>query len=118
MKLENIDGDGVMLSVRTTQSALERMRGLLGRPALKVGEVMVIEPCNMVHTVGMRYPIDVVFVDRSGCVLKVSPAVQPLRFRACWGARLVVELASGEAARRGWATGTQLSFLSRTSKRP
>ena len=114
MKFENVEGDGVMVRVITTQSALERMRGLLGRPSLKVGEVMVIEPCNMVHTVGMRYPIDVVFVDRSGCVLKVSSAVQPLRFRACWGARLVVELASGEAARRRWAAGMQLTFLSGT----
>lgn len=99
------------LVVRTTESSLERMRGLLGGPPLGAGEALVISPCNMVHTLGMRYPIDVVFADRAGTVLKVSADVPPMRMRACLRAAAVVELRSGEAALRGWVRGRRLPFL-------
>ena len=116
MRWENrLDGGGnagEILSLRTTTSAWERMRGLLGRAPLAADEALVIEPCNMVHTVGMRYPIDVVFADRAGRVLQVSAAVPPRRMRGCLRAARVVELRAGEAARRGWVVGTQLPFLS------
>lgn len=111
MRLELVQSRGTELRVQTTQSAFERMRGLLGSAPLKAGDVMVIEPCNMVHTIGMAYAIDVMFIDRSGRVLQVHAAVPPWRFRACWQARYTVELTSGEAARRGWTRGTRLSFL-------
>ena len=96
------------LSLCITESTLERMRGLLGRAPLGPGEAMVIDACNMVHTVGMRYPIDVVFVDRAGTILRICEAVPPLRMRVCFGARQVIELAGGEAARHGLAAGQVL----------
>jgi uncharacterized membrane protein (UPF0127 family) len=87
------------------------MRGLLGRPALRESEAMVISPCNMVHTIGMSYPIDVVFADRHGVVLRISPRVVPSRMRMCLRAKYVVEMKAGEAARRSWTRGTRLAFL-------
>ena len=41
----------------------QRVRGLIGRPALAPGDALVLEPATQVHTVGMSYPIDVVFCD-------------------------------------------------------
>jgi uncharacterized protein len=87
------------LEVMVASSPLTRMRGLLARPALRGGEGMLIKPCNMIHTLGMRYPIDVVFMRRDGLVLKVSPAVAPRRMRGHFGAHCVLELAAGEAQR-------------------
>lgn len=96
------------LDLMVARTPLSRMRGLLGRPALGSGQGMFIKPCNMIHTLGMRYPIDVVFVGRDGMVLSVSEAVAPRRMRACLRASAVLELAAGEAARNAIAPGVQL----------
>lgn len=96
------------LDVMVAASPLARMRGLLARPALGAREGMLIRPCNMIHTLGMRYPIDVVFLRRDGLVLKVAPAVAPRRMRSHFGAHCVLELASGEAQRCAIVPGLTL----------
>lgn len=97
-----------LLNVMVAASMLSRMRGLLGRPSLLSREGMLLRSCNLVHTFGMRYPIDVVFLRRDGMVLKVADAVRPSRacghLRAC----SVLELAAGEALRCGIAPGLTL----------
>lgn len=82
-----------------TRGPLERMRGLLWRPPLREGEGMYIDRCNAIHTVGMRYAIDVAFLDASGAVVRVVEALAPMRMALCWGARATVELAAGECER-------------------
>jgi uncharacterized membrane protein (UPF0127 family) len=96
------------IDVAVADTPLARMRGLLARPPLREGEGMLIRPCNMVHTVGMGYPIDVVFLRRDGTVLKVAPAVPPLRMRGHWRAHCVLELAAGEAHRCAIVPGMTL----------
>jgi len=96
------------LAVMVAASPLARMRGLLARPALGAREAMLIRPCNMIHTLGMRYPIDVVFMRRDGLVLKVAPAVGPRRMRGHFGAHCVLELAAGEAGRCAIVPGLTL----------
>ena len=62
---------------RFAATAADRARGLLlRRPD---GEELVLFPCNDVHTVGMRHPIDVAFVDAAGVVLETYRNVGPLR---------------------------------------
>lgn len=96
------------LDVQVAATALARMRGLLGRPPLGPGQGMLIRPCNMVHTVGMGYAIDVVFLRRDGLVLKVASALAPRRASGHWRAHCVLELAAGEAARHAIAPGLVL----------
>jgi uncharacterized membrane protein (UPF0127 family) len=108
VRIERVHAGTATLSLCITESVFERMRGLLGRAPLGPGEAMVIDACNMVHTVGMGYAIDIVFVDRAGTILRICPAVRPGRMRLCLGARQVVELAAGEAARQGLAAGQVL----------
>jgi hypothetical protein len=97
-----------LLEVMMACSALTRMRGLLGRPPLRAGQGMLIRPCSMIHTLGMRYPIDVVFLRRDGLVLRVAAAVAPRRMRGHLGASCVLELAAGEAQRCGIVVGLTL----------
>jgi uncharacterized protein len=85
-----------------------RMRGLLGRDGLDEGEGLLIKPCGSVHTFFMRFPIDVVFLDRELSVVAVRPAVPPWRTAGARGAKVVLELAAGEAARLGVASGVKL----------
>lgn len=85
-----------------------RMRGLLGRKELEQGAGLLLRPAPSIHTAFMRFAIDVVFLDRDGLVLKIVPELRPWRAAACRGARQALELAAGEAARRGIATGDRL----------
>ena len=79
------------------EGPLERVRGLLGRDGLAPGEAMAFPRCNAIHTVGMRFPIDVAFLGRDGRPVKLVRAVPPGRLLV-WGglrARATVEAAAG-----------------------
>src|SRR4051794_30761724 len=89
---------------------LARMRGLLGRTELPPGEGILLRPASSVHTAFMRFPIDVVFLDRELVVLHVAADVAPWRTASRRRARVVLELAAGEAARRGLAAGDRLEL--------
>ena len=85
-----------------------RMRGLLGRDELPAGEGLLLKPAPSVHTCFMRFPIDVVFLDGGMRVLSVSTDLAPWRFAGKRGTRAVLELAAGEAGRRGIREGVAL----------
>jgi uncharacterized protein len=75
---------------------------------------MVIRPCRQVHTMGVPYPLDVVFCDRRDRVLHVE-TLQPGRIsRPVWRARYCVELLGGRAAACGIVRGSTLSFVNDT----
>ena len=86
-----------------------RMVGLLGRSRLPEGEALVLPNCQAVHTWGMRFPIDVVFVDGTWGVVEVLKGLLPWRFSP-WvlKARSVVELPAGAADRVGVMIGDRL----------
>ena len=76
----------------------DRSVGLLGRPPLALREALWLDPCGGIHTWGMRYPIDVVFLDRRLNVLRVRRAVPPWRLVfAPSGTRSVIEMPAGGA---------------------
>jgi uncharacterized membrane protein (UPF0127 family) len=102
------DGSTVCERCVVANKMLPRMRGLLGRRSLPAGEGLLIRPAPSVHTFFMRFPIDVVFLSRSGEVLKVSAEVGPWRARSCRGAYAVLELTAGESERRGVAVGDHI----------
>ncbi len=102
------DAAVVAVRVQRTTNAWERLRGLLGRPALHSGEGLLIVPCAGVHTLGMGYAIDVVHLARDGRVLKVRPALSPRRLSHCPGAAMTLELAAGATQHHGIAPGQRL----------
>ena len=86
------------------------MRGLLGRRELPNGEGILLRPAGSVHTFFMRFPIDVVFLDRDLRIVSIAEEVRPWKMRGARGAKAVLELASGECARRGIRVGEQLAL--------
>ena len=76
-------------------SRAERRRGLLGRDSLDPSAAMILAPCFSVHTVFMRFPIDVAFVDRDGYAVKIVRRMVPWRLAAAPRAQAVIELAAG-----------------------
>ena len=89
---------------------LARLRGLLGRDGLDSGEGLLLRPASSVHTFFMRFPIDVVFLDRALVVLGIQDTIDPWRTASQRGAKVVLELPAGESARRGIAVGDRLTL--------
>jgi uncharacterized membrane protein (UPF0127 family) len=88
----------------------ERMRGLLGRDRLEAGEAMLLLACRWVHTFGMRFPIDVVFLDAHYRVVRLAPDLKPNRLSPFVpAARMTVELPAGTLARLNLRRGDQLA---------
>jgi uncharacterized protein len=96
------------LDVIVADSFLARLGGLLAQPRLREGQALILAPCSSVHTLFMRYAIDVAFIDKQGRVIKLVEYVQPWRAACCWGAHAAVELAAGQARAHRLLTGTQL----------
>lgn len=104
---------GTVLAERVARAGglAQRLRGLLGRPALCEGEALAISPCNSVHTFFMKFPIDAVFLDARGRVVRALAGVRPWRAtRVHLRARQVVELPEGTVTRSGTRAGDELAF--------
>lgn len=97
--------------VDKTTTALERARGLLGRPALAEGQGLLITPCNSVHTFFMRFAIDVVFINRNNTVVKVMHRLRPFRVAIAARSCMVLEIPPGVAARAAIHKGDNLIWL-------
>lgn len=99
----------VELPVHPAWSFWSRCRGLLGHPAPPAGMGLLIPLCHSVHTIGMRYAIDVVFMDNGNTIRAIHRGVRPGRLRvACRHAAHTIELAAGEAAALGLRVGDRL----------
>ena len=85
----------VAMSVEIAATRKTRRRGLLGRDRLEDASAMLLAPCTAVHTAGMRFPIDVVFLDRQGYAVKVVRDLAPWRMAMAAGAHAVIEMAGG-----------------------
>ena len=105
-----LTADGRELArVELAATARQRTRGLLGRSALAPGCALWLAPCRSIHTVAMRFVIDVVFLDRHSRVVTIREQLAP--YRLAWGgwrSRGVLEFAAGEVARLKITDGQQL----------
>jgi uncharacterized protein len=88
---------------------IARMRGLLGRDGLEPGAGMLMTREPSVHTFFMRFPIDVVFLDKQDRIVKVVHDLRPWRFAGARRAAAVLELPAGTAATAGLEPGMTLT---------
>lgn len=99
---------GLTIVVAATRRA--RLRGLARRDALPRAHALLLERCRCVHTFGMRFALDLLWLDRAGSPLRLDRAIAPRRLRGCLRARSVIECNAGEGERfadalRGAAPG-------------
>ena len=112
MRRIEIKKDGVKFAdVILANNYFLRLRGLLGR-TLRQGEGLLLTPCNQIHTFGMGYPIDVIYLDAFGRVLRIEAEVAPGRAcKAVRGAKKVLELPANAAKEAGIAAGDLLEGM-------
>jgi hypothetical protein len=98
-------------AVEVADTSAKRRTGLLKQKQLDAGEGLWIVPCESVHTFFMKFPIDLVYLDKRRKVRKVRNAVPPWRISACLRAYSVLELPAGTAAQSGTKAGDELEIL-------
>lgn len=103
---------GILLAdaAEVADTSAKRRTGLLRHQSLEAGQGMWIVPCESVHSFGMKFAIDVVYLDRRRRVRKIRPNMAPRRVSACLLAHSVLELPAGTLARTGTQPGDQLEI--------
>jgi uncharacterized membrane protein (UPF0127 family) len=109
-RVHKSDGTVVCERCEIPKSSFGRMRGLLGRAGLEPGGGMLIDSAPSVHMFFMRFPIDVVFLDRDWRVLSVRHELRPWRIAGARRAVAALELPAGAAAAAGIAEGDVLAL--------
>jgi uncharacterized membrane protein (UPF0127 family) len=89
----------------------KRRTGLLKHTGLAPGEGLWIVPCEAVHTIGMKFAIDVVYLSKQKKVLKIRDNKGKWQMSMCLRAHSVLELPAGRAAETGTEVGDQLEFV-------
>lgn len=101
----------IAYKVFTADNFLQRLFGLLFKNPLNDGEALLIRGCTGIHTIGMRYSIDVVFIDESGKIISVIKDIPPWRFTPnIKGARSVIEFRSGFLRDKSLGAGDRIIF--------
>jgi len=96
--------------IKLADGFLVRLKGLLGRRGLSEGEGMLLSPCSSIHCFGMKFPIDVIFLDRNYNIVDLKRDMRPGSHASCKKARYVLELKAGEIEKHNLQIGQQLEF--------
>jgi hypothetical protein len=111
LRVSNLTRNTVLATcMEVADSAAKRNKGLLGRERLAPGEGLWIRPCEAVHTFWMRFPIDLVYLDRKNRIRKLVSALPPWRLSACLRAHSVLELPSGTIRETQTQLGDTIEF--------
>jgi hypothetical protein len=107
-RVRTTEGTVVCERCEMPESSFARMRGLLGRDGLEPGTGMLIDSAPSVHMFFMRFPIDVVFLDRDRKVVGVRHRLRPWRVAGARRAVAALELPAGAASAAGVEEGDEL----------
>jgi len=88
----------------------QRLRGLIGRPQLATNEGLFLPRCTAIHMLGMRLPLDIVFLDKELRIQRIIDGLKPGRFARCARSRHTLELRSGAARTLKLQIGQQLEI--------
>ena len=106
-------------TVTVAKTAWAKIVGLLGHQRLETGKGLLLPGCRSIHTCGMRFAIDAVFVDRGWRVVAIKPHLVPWRLVwPVWKAWGVVELPAGSLQAMELLVGDQLSVIEPSSGVP
>jgi uncharacterized membrane protein (UPF0127 family) len=100
-------GKVVATSIEEAGNPWQAFKGLMLRKDLPNGHGMIFRPARGIHTHFMRFPIDLIFLDKSNRVVKIRPAMGPWRFDFT-NADAVIEMKAGAAASNDIQPGDQL----------
>jgi uncharacterized protein len=111
--VRNLTRDRVIGSrIREARSFFARGRGLMFVSGLERGEGLIIDPCSSIHTFCMRFPLDVLYMDRNNRVIRADVGMKPWRIGPVFtGSKWVIELPPGTIKATGTAAGDEIELI-------
>lgn len=98
--------------LRIANTHWTRLRGLVGARDFVQGRGLWIVPCHGVHTLGMNFPIDVLYLSAENTVVHLEERLQPWRFAPVrWNAKTVLEFPAGTLATTGTEVGDCIEVM-------
>lgn len=113
MKAFNLaSGKEVARNLMVAETLFSRTRGLLGKATLPEGEGLLIRPCKGVHTFLMKFPIDVLFLDKQNRIIHTIKDLKPQRMtKVLFACASVIELPTGTVRASDAVVGNELAFI-------
>ncbi|MCM8789645.1 MAG: DUF192 domain-containing protein [Candidatus Omnitrophica bacterium] len=91
---------------------LSRLKGLLGRKQLNIGEGIILRPCSSIHTFFMHFPIDILFLDKNNKIIKAIPDLKPFHLTAIYfNAAFAIELPVGTISSTSTHIGDEVLYF-------
>jgi hypothetical protein len=110
-RLTTSAGKTVAGAVAMADTPWQRFMGLMGRRQLAADSGLCLRPCSSIHMFFMRMPVDAVFVDKDGVVVRIYPSLRPWRVtRVVRKAKACIEFPAGSTAAAGVKVGDSLSL--------
>ena len=111
-RLQTADGEVIAAHVEAAEGILSRFMGLMFRADLPEGHGLALRPCSSIHMFFMRFPLDVVFVDGDGRVVRILDSIRPWRASMpVRGAKAAIELVAGTARRHALERGVVVELV-------
>ncbi|MGE0057119.1 MAG: DUF192 domain-containing protein [Dehalococcoidia bacterium] len=112
MLVRNTERNSVLgEAIEVASSSVQKVKGLLGRDCLADGQGLLFKHCASLHTFFMQFPIDIIFADKKGKVLKVASDVRPFKLVAApLRSFYAIELPTGAIERSGTRVGDHLEL--------
>jgi len=113
MKVRNIKNSSELSNnVAIADNLFKRMKGLLGKSEMRDGESLWIKPCNSVHTFFMKFPIDVIFLNKQNYVVAAIENLKPNRLTRLYPKSVsVLELPAGTIEATATMVGDEITFI-------
>jgi uncharacterized membrane protein (UPF0127 family) len=108
--LNQTKGTVVAANVSVAKSIWARFWGLMGKSNLADDAGLFLTPCSSIHMFFMRFPLDVVFLDKENRVVKVVEDIKPWRMSMGGGGHSALEIPTGAAGRATVAVGDVIEF--------
>ncbi len=109
-------GVAIASELEVATSFAARSQGLLGRSGLKPDTGLLIDPCSSIHMWFMRFPIDVIFLDKKNRVVGLNRNVKPWGMAWSWRGVKTLELPVGTIASTGTQVGDIVAFQTSVPK--
>lgn len=98
------------LEIFVADTFFTRLKGLLGTKSLPESQGLLLRGCNSVHMLGMRYALDIVYLDRGGIIVKLVENLRPWQMSCCRKASDTLEVNSGIIRHSRWKVGDRLDL--------
>lgn len=100
-----------LTDVRIPQNFFHKAKGLLGVKSLNEKSGMLFKNCNSIHMIGMRTPLDVIFLTKDSVVRKIYENLQPWKIAYCFGSHLTLEMPVGSIQKVGIKPDMKLEII-------